>query len=136
MPKTTRKTIVAAIAKNTAIGQVKSKEALETVLDSIKRALGQGKQVDLGRLGRLSVVARPLRSRLAQNLKHVGPTIDRLHKKHPKTVRLTKRHDLSENPQPTIVHKNPEPEPVSTRRFAIARPSFRGRPNMPKRRAT
>jgi nucleoid DNA-binding protein len=131
MPKTTKKTIVDTIAKQARISQVKAKEALETVLDSIKRALGDGRQVDLGRLGRLSVVARPLKSRLAQNLKHVGPTIDRLHKKHPKTVRLTKRHDLSENPQPTIVHKKAKPEvDVPARRrvqVAVAFPRWRRR---------
>jgi nucleoid DNA-binding protein len=127
MPNTTKKTIVATIVQKTGVRPVKAKRALETVLATIKRALADGRKVDLDRLGRLSVVDRPLKHRLNKNLKHVGPTIDRLHKKHPKTVRLTKRQDLSENPLPTIVHKRPEPEPVVKRSFAIALPAWRQR---------
>jgi nucleoid DNA-binding protein len=122
MPNTNKKTIVDAIVQKTGVKQVKAKVALETILESIKRALAEGKKVDLGRLGRLSVVARPLKHRLNKNLKHVGPNIDRLHKKHPKTVRLTKRQDLSPDPLPTIIHK-----PVVRRSFAIALPAWRRR---------
>jgi nucleoid DNA-binding protein len=124
MPNTTKKTIVAAIVQKTGVRPTKAKRALETILAAIKRALADGRKVDLGRLGRLSVVARPLKHRISKNLKHVGPTIVRLHKKHPKTVRLTKRQDLSEIPLPTIVHK---PEPVVKRSFAIALPAWRRR---------
>src|SRR6202040_2769691 len=84
----------------------------------------------LDKLGRLSVVTRPSRSRISKNLKHVGPTIDRLHQKHPKTVRLIKRQDLSENPQPTVVTKNvvtEAPIPAVSRRVAVAFPSWRRR---------
>jgi len=132
MSKTTKKTIVACISQNTGVSLGAAKRALETVLQSIKRALGDGKQVDLGRLGRLSVVARPPQNRISKNLKHVGPTINRLHKKHPKTVRLTKRQDLSENPQPTVVTKSISEgsgRPVLARRVrvAVAFPSWRRR---------
>ena len=99
-------------------------------MDSIKRALRGGKQVDLGKLGRLSVVTRPSKSRISKDLKHVSPTIDRLHKKHPKTVRLIKRHDLSSNPLPTVVTKavvTEEPIPAVSRRVAVAVPSWRRR---------
>ncbi len=48
MPTTTKKTIVASIVQETGVGPSKAKEALETVLNSIKRALRGGKQVDLG----------------------------------------------------------------------------------------
>jgi nucleoid DNA-binding protein len=131
MPKTTKKTIVASIVQTTGVKPSKAKEALETVLDSIKRALVEDKQVHIDKVGILSVVTRPPKSRISRNLKHVSPTIDRLHQKHPKSVRLVKRQDLSENPQPTIVTKNvvtAEPIPaVSTRRVAVALPSWRRR---------
>jgi nucleoid DNA-binding protein len=131
MPKTTKKTIVASVVQKTGVAPSKAKEALETVLNSIKRALREGKQVDLDKLGLLSVVMRPPKSRISKNLKYVSPTIDRLHQKHPKTVRLVKRQDLSENPQPTIVTKNvvrEEPIPAaSSRRVAIAFPAWRRR---------
>ena len=131
MPKTTKKTIVASIVQATGVKPSKATQALETLLDSIKRALREGKQVNLDKLGRLSVVMRPPKSRISKNLKYVSPTIDRLHQKHPKTVRLIKRQDLSEKPQPTIVTKNvvrEEPIPAASgRRVAVALPSWRRR---------
>jgi nucleoid DNA-binding protein len=130
MPKTTKKTIVASIVQATGVKPSKATQALETLLDSIKRALREGKQVNLDKLGRLSVVMRPPKSRISKNLKYVSPTIDRLHQKHPKTVRLIKRQDLSEKPQPTIVTKNvvrEEPIPAVSRRVAVAFPSWHRR---------
>jgi nucleoid DNA-binding protein len=124
MPNTTKKTIVTAIVEKTGVKPAEAKRALETILTAIKRALADGRNVDLGRLGKLSVVARPLKNRISKNLKHVGPTIVRMHKRHPKTVRLTKRQDLSPDPLPTIIHK---PEPVVKRSFAIAFPTWRRR---------
>jgi nucleoid DNA-binding protein len=50
MPKTTKKTIVASIVQKTGVASSTSKEALETFLNSIKRALHEGMQVDLGKL--------------------------------------------------------------------------------------
>ena len=126
MPKIIKKRLVASVVQRTGVSPAKAKEALETVLDSIKRALGESRQVDLpGRLGRLSVAVRTPKNRINRNLKYVGPTIDRLHRKHPKTVRLTKRCDLSENPQPTIVASSE----VLTKRalVAVAFPSWRRR---------
>ena len=127
MPNTTKKAIVAAIVEKTGVKPAEAKRALETILTAIKRALADGRRVDLGRLGRLSVVTRPLKHRISKNLKHVGPTIVRLHKKHPKTVRLTKRKDLSPNPLPTIVHKKEELQPVPSRsrHLRVAVPSWR-----------
>jgi len=135
--KQPKKTIAASIAEKTGLSTNRSKKALQATLDCIKQALGDGKQVDLGKLGKLKVVSRKSKRRISDNLRHVGPNIEDVHRKHPRSVRLLGRgRDLSENPQPTIVHKSPQPEPVSRRRFAIARPSFRGRPNIPRRRAT
>ena len=117
MPKTTKKTTVASIVQKTGVKPSKAKEALETVLDSIKRALRGGRQVDIDKVGRLSVVTRPPKSRISKNLKYVSPTIDRLHQMHPKTVRLIKRQDLSENPQPTLCRPetNCRPERMAPR---------------------
>jgi nucleoid DNA-binding protein len=125
MSKLTRKAIIASIVQNTTLGPSRAREALESVLDAIKGALRGGRQVNLGRLGGLSVVTRNPRNRASKNLKHVGPTIDRLYKKHPKTVRLLGGQDLSENPQPTIVHK--KPQPAAKKSFAVAFPAWRGR---------
>jgi nucleoid DNA-binding protein len=126
MPKMTKKRLVASVVQETGVSATEAREALETVLESIKRALAGGRQIDLGKLGILSVLARPPKSRACKNLKHVGPTISRLHRKHVKTVRLTKRHDLSPEPLPTIVHKR---EPAIKRSIAIALPSWRRRPS-------
>lgn len=127
MPNTTKKTIVASIVERTGVKPVEAKRALETILAAMKRALADGRKVDLGRLGRLSVVTRPVKHRINKNLKHVGPNIDRLHQWHPKTVRLTKRQDLSEHPLPTIVHKKEELQsaPARSRHFRVAVPSWR-----------
>jgi hypothetical protein len=85
----------------------------------------------LGKLGRFVVVKRPAKNRISKNLKYVGPTIDRLHQKHPKTVRLIKRQDLAQHPQPTVVTKNvvrEEPIPAVSRGVAVvAIPSWRRR---------
>lgn len=125
MPTTTKKTIVAAIVQKAGLKPAEAKRALETVLGSMKRALADGKKLDLGRLGVLSVVTRSPARRINRNLKNVGPTIETLHRRHPKTVRHTKGQDLSENPQPTIVHKRPEPP--AKKSFAIALPAWRRR---------
>jgi nucleoid DNA-binding protein len=124
MPNTTKKTIIASIIKQTGVKPTEAKRALEAVLRSIKLALADGRQVDLGtKLGKLKVVTRNPSRRINRNLKNVVPTIENVHKRHPKTVRLLGGKDLSENPQPTIVHKKPQPSPK--RSFAVAVPSWR-----------
>ncbi len=134
MPTTTKKTIVAAIVRKTGVKPAEAKRALEAVLASIKLALADGSQVDLGKkLGKLKVVSRNPTRRINRNLKNVAPTIENVHKKHPKTVRLLGGKDLSENPLPTIVH---EPEKALTyrRSFATAVPRWRARPNSFRRK--
>ena len=126
MPNTTKKSIVAAIVQKTGVKPVEAKRALEAVLGSIKLALADGRDVELGtKLGKLKVVTRNPTRRINRNLKNVVPTIEDVHKKHPKTVRLLGGKDLSENPQPTIVHK--KPQPAAKRSFAVAFPSGRHR---------
>ena len=126
MSKTTKKTIVASIVQKTAVKPARAKRALEVVLRSIKLALASGRDVDLGKkLGKLKVVTRNPTRRINRNLKNAVPTIENVHKKHPKTVKLLGGKDLTENPQPTIVHRRPQP--AVKRSFAIANPSWRRR---------
>ena len=126
MPNTTKKSIVAAIVQKTGVKPVEAKRALEAVLGSIKLALADGRDVELGtKLGKLKVVTRNPTRRINRNLKNVVPTIEDVHKRHPKTVKLLGGKDLSENPQPTIVHK--KPQPTARKSFAVAFPSWRRR---------
>jgi nucleoid DNA-binding protein len=126
MPNTTKKVITASIVQKTGVKPAQAKRALETVLRSIKLALADGRQVDLGKkLGKLKVVTRNPTRRINRNLKNAVPTIENVHKKHPKTVKLLGGKDLTENPQPTIVHRRPQP--AVKRSFAIANPSWRRR---------
>jgi nucleoid DNA-binding protein len=125
MPNTTKKSIVSAIVQKTGVKPAEAKRAVEAVLASMKRALADGKKLDLGRLGVLSVVARSPVRRINRNLKNISPTIETIYRRHPKTVRLTKGQDLSDDPQPTIVHKRPEPP--AKKSFAIALPAWRRR---------
>jgi nucleoid DNA-binding protein len=125
MSKTNKKTIVAAIVQKTGVKPAEAKRAFEAILVAIKLALADGSQLDLGKkLGKLRVVSRNPTRRINRNLKNRRATIEDVQKKHPKTVKLVGGKDLSENPQPTIVHK---PEPVVRRSFAIALPAWRRR---------
>jgi hypothetical protein len=102
---------------------------LKAALFSIKRALGDGKQVDLGKLGRLVVVERPKKWVIRKNMRGRPTSIVELHKKYPKSVRLLGGKDMSDDPKPTIVHKKEEPSPVPARfrHIAIAFPAWRRR---------
>ena len=94
-------------------------------------ALGDGKQVDLGKLGKLVVVTRKPVRRIVNKLNgYTSKTILDIHKKYPKTVRLLGRgRDLSEDPQPTVITKRFEPAVQTNvrRSVAIAIPSWRRR---------
>lgn len=135
--KQAKKTIAASIVKKTGLSTYRSKKALQTALDCIKRALGDGKQVDLGELGKLVVVERKPIRRIVNYLKgrrgkgQKEKTIGNLYERHPRTVRLLGRgRDLSENPQPTVVTKNEEVQKKQTpvrKSFAIAFPAWRRR---------
>ena len=122
-----KRTIAARIAEKTGLNVHQSKKALKTALDCIKQALEMGKRVDLGELGKLVVVTRMP----ARRVNRMRTTIEDVYKKYPKTVRLVGGQDMSEHPQPTIVHRNPEAETeISARRsvkVATAFPSWRRR---------
>jgi len=128
MPNTTKKAIIASIVQRTGVKPVEAKRALEAVLGSIKLALASGRDVDLGKeLGKLKVVSRNPTRRINRNLKNQIPTIENVHKKHPKTVRLLGGKDLSVNPQPSIVHDRPAPSILIRKSVAIALPAWRRR---------
>lgn len=128
--KMSKDIILTAIVHRTGVKRVEAERALEAVLDSMKQALASGKQVDLGKeLGKLKIVNRRTQYRATKNLKHVPPTVIRLHEKHPKTVRLLGGKDLSDDPQPTVILSEPEPKlaPKKKVRVAVAYPSWRRR---------
>jgi nucleoid DNA-binding protein len=118
-----KKTVAKSIAAKTGLSTCKARKAVQAALDCIQRALADGKKVDLGKkLGKLVVVERKPKRRINKNLRHVGPNIEDVHKKHPKTVRLVGRgRDLSEDPQPTVIKR------IVRRPVAIAFPSWRRR---------
>ena len=126
-------TLIANVASRIRTTRYKAEKALNTVLDAIKNALGQGREVDLGeKLGRLKVVERKPKRIIQNNLK-CGPTVLDVHKKHRKSVRLLgRKRDLSEDPKPTVVTKEEKSEvkqvnqPVR-KSFAIAYPAWRRR---------
>jgi len=128
MPNTTKKAIIASIAQKTGVKPVEAKRALEAILGSVKLALADGRDVDLGKeLGKLKVATRKQTRRINRNLKNQVPTIEDVHKKHPKTVKLLGGKDLSQNPQPSIVHDRPAPSILIRKSVAIALPAWRRR---------
>src|SRR5258708_27130350 len=50
--------IVNAVVTTTSISRTKAEQAVETVIESLKNALGRGQRIDLGRLGVFSVKPR------------------------------------------------------------------------------
>jgi nucleoid DNA-binding protein len=128
MPNKNKKALVASIVQKMGVKPGEAKRALETVLGSVRLALASGKQVDLGKmLGKLKVVTRKPIRRINRNLKNQVPTIEDVHRKHPKTVKLLGGKDLSANPQPTIVHDRPAPSILIRKSVAIALPGWRRR---------
>jgi nucleoid DNA-binding protein len=126
---TSKKTITAKISEKTGLSHCKSKKALTSVLDCIKRALADGKAVDLGKLGKLKIATRKPVRRINKNLNGIA-TIENVYKNHPKTVRLLGGNDLSDDPKPTIVHKKrPDQQvlPARSRSFRVAVPSWHRR---------
>lgn len=126
-----QKQLIALVAEKTGSKQSNVKKALKVVLDVTKQGLKYHGQVDLGRLGKLKAKKHPEKRYVCKNLKQCPLTLRTKYKKP--TIRLHTKLDLSEAPQPTIVHKKPI-EPISAKRsFAVVVPRFRGRPNLPRR---
>jgi len=123
--------LIATIASETGQSSYKAEKALETVLKGIRNALGHGREVDLGKLGRLVVVKRGQKRVIRKNLKGRFPSsIVELYEKHPRSVRLLGGKDMSDDPQPTIVHKKEPGQqvvPARSTHFRVAIPSWRRR---------
>jgi len=137
MPKLTKAVLIEKIKENTDLTADKAEKGLKAALFSIKRALGDGKEVELPGIGRLVVVKRERKRVIRKNLKGRYPTsVVELHRRHPRSIRLVGGKDMSENPQPVVVHpKEPEQQTIPARstHFRVAAPRFRGRPNIPRR---
>ena len=129
--------LIAIIASRTDQSSYEAEKGLESVLKGIRNALGHGREVDLGELGRLVVVKRGQKRVIRKNLKGRFPSsIVELYEKHPRSVRLLGGKDMSHDPKPVVVYpKEPEQQTIPARStsFRVAVPRFRGRPNIPRR---
>jgi len=126
-----QKELIALVAEKTGSKRSSVKKALKVVLDVTKQGLKYHGQVHLGRLGKLKAKKHTEKRYVCKNLKQCPLTIRTKYKKS--TIRLHTKLDLSENPQPTIIHKKPKTVPVIRRSFAVVVPRFRGRSNIPRR---
>lgn len=129
MAKLTKETLTKKIQERTGFSRRKAQKGLKGALFCIKRAFGDGKDVELPGIGRLVVVERPRKWVIRKNMKGRPTSIVGLHKKYPKSVRLLGGKDMSDDPKPTIVHKKDKPGPVPARfrHIAIAFPAWRRR---------
>lgn len=130
MAKLTKATLTKKIQEQTGLSRREAQKGLNAVLHSIKSSFQKGKELRLPRIGRLVVVERKRKRLIRKNLRGRHPnSIVELHRRYPKSVRLLGGRDMSENPQPTIVHKKAEPDlvPARSRRTAIAFPVWRQR---------
>jgi len=90
MPK---KILAQALVEKAGYSRSRAEKLVDTVLGLIKRGLGDGKSVDLGRLGMLETVTRKQRRKIVR-LKHVGRTVVTENKQQ-KSVKLRSKLDLS-----------------------------------------
>lgn len=91
MPK---KILAQALVKNAGYSKYRAEKLVDTVIALVKRGLGDGKSVELGRLGVLETVTRKPTRKISRNLKHVGPTIVTVNKQK-KSVKLRSKLDLN-----------------------------------------
>lgn len=114
MPKLTKAELTEKIKANTGLSSYKADKGLKAALFCIKRALGDGKEVDLGKVGRLKVVERKRRRLIRRNLRgKYRQSIVELHKKYPRSLKLVGTQDVSENPLHVIVSPKERTEPDS-----------------------
>jgi nucleoid DNA-binding protein len=91
MPK---KILAQALVENAGYSRYRAGKLVDIVIGLLKRGLGDGKSVELGRLGLLEVVTRESSRKITRNLKHVGPTIITVNKQR-KSIKLRSKLDLS-----------------------------------------
>jgi len=133
MPK---KILAQALVKKVGYSKCRAEKLVDTVLGLVKKGLGEGKSIDLGRLGVLETVTRKPTRKIVR-LKHLVPTIITINK-HKKSVKLRSNLDLSTEEEkvaskaaisgcrlPDEDHETPNP-PIS-RSCSIASVSWRSR---------
>jgi nucleoid DNA-binding protein len=121
-----KRDITSTIADRTGLTTEKARETLEALLKAMKQGLKEGRSIDLGRLGKLRTAKLTRRRRISRGLKNVGTSLFD-YSKHAKTVKLKSKLDLSNDPQPTIVHPAPAKPVYIKRPCAIAYPRWRRR---------
>jgi len=117
------------VADRICLTTKKAEKALEAILKAMEQGLKEDRSIDLGRLGKLRTAKLSHRGRVIGGLKNVGRCFFD-DSKHAKTVKLKSKLDLSNDPQPTIVHRAPaklEPVVFMKRPCAIAYPRWRRR---------
>ncbi len=90
MPK---KILAQALVKKLGCSKYRAEKLVDTVIGLVKRGLGDGKPVELGRLGVLETVTRKPMRKIVR-LKHVVPTIITVNQQE-KSVKLRSKLDLS-----------------------------------------
>jgi nucleoid DNA-binding protein len=128
MTKLTKATLTKKIQERTGLSRRRAQRGIAGALTAIKSALQAGRQVEVPGIGRLKTTDRRPKRVIRENLRgSYRSSVVELHEKHPRSVRLFGAKDLSEDPQPTIVHpKEKAPSaPPRPRSIAIAFPSWR-----------
>src|SRR5208283_3015663 len=108
MPK---KVLAEALVKKAGYSKYQAEKLVDTVIGLIKRGLGDGKSVELGRLGVLETVTRKPKRKIVR-LKHAVPTIITVNQQE-KSVKLRSKLDLS-----TEEEKIANKAAISARRLA------------------
>jgi nucleoid DNA-binding protein len=88
-----KKILAEALVKKTGYSKYRAEKLVDTFVWLVKRGLGDGKSVELGRLGVLETVTRKPGRKIVR-LKHVGPTVITVNKQK-KSVKLRSKLDLS-----------------------------------------
>jgi hypothetical protein len=133
MPK---KILAEALVRKAGYSKYRAEKLVDTVIWLVKRGLGDGKSVELGRLGVLETVTREPTRKIVR-LNHVVPTVITVNKQK-KSVKLRSKLDLSTEEEQIanraaisacqLPDEDHETMPVQVRRpCAVASVSWRGR---------
>jgi nucleoid DNA-binding protein len=88
-----KKLLAQRLVEKAGYSKYRAEKLVDTFVWLVKRGLGDGKSVELGRLGVLETVTRKPGRKIVR-LKHVGPTIITVNKQK-KSVKLKSKLDLS-----------------------------------------
>lgn len=92
MPK---QLLIDALVKYEGYSEAQAQRIVNEIIGFWKQSLSAGKDVEIEGLGTLTVVRRRTRRRVERNLPNLGPTVLTVNR-HPKTVKLRSRRDLSQ----------------------------------------